>query len=162
MKTLHCLEPGGPRVTGLLWEGGLFSSSPSHSFTCGQPRSKSVGKVFVTQLCPTLCDALDCTSVYGILQARILEGVDIPYFRDLPNPGIEPRSPVSQANSLLSVKGSPNPEACPSGYVSFRWAQFILSPKCHYSRGSQCNSVRLIRFSMRIRKYRKFCKFLYT
>ena len=34
-------------------------------------------KVLVTQLCPTLCDPMDCSlpdsSVHGILQARILE-----------------------------------------------------------------------------------------
>ena len=38
-------------------------------------------KVEVTQSCPTLCDHMDCSppgsSVHGILQARILEWVDI-------------------------------------------------------------------------------------
>ena len=42
-------------------------------------------KVLVTQLCPTLCDPMDCdplgSSVHGILQARILEWVAIPFFR---------------------------------------------------------------------------------
>ena len=42
-------------------------------------------KVLVTQLCLTLCDPLDCSppgsSVYGILQARILEWVAIPFSR---------------------------------------------------------------------------------
>ena len=37
--------------------------------------------MFVTQLCPTLCDPMDCSppsfSVHGILQARILEWVAI-------------------------------------------------------------------------------------
>ena len=38
-----------------------------------------------------------------ILQARILEWVAIPVFpEDLPNPGIEPRSPPLRAYSLLS------------------------------------------------------------
>ena len=40
-------------------------------------------KVLVTQLCLTLCDAMDCglpgSSVHGILQTRILEGVVIPF-----------------------------------------------------------------------------------
>ena len=40
-------------------------------------------KVWVTQSCPTLCDLTDCTppgfSVHGILQARILEQVAIPF-----------------------------------------------------------------------------------
>ena len=38
----------------------------------------------VIQLCPTLCDPMDCSqpgsSVHGILQARILEWVAIPFF----------------------------------------------------------------------------------
>ena len=39
----------------------------------------------VTQLCPTLCNPVDCdpsgSSVYGIPQARILEWVAIPFSR---------------------------------------------------------------------------------
>ena len=47
------------------------------------------------QLCLTLWDSKDCmqtssSSVQGILQARILEWVAMPFSRDLPNPGIEP------------------------------------------------------------------------
>ena len=42
-------------------------------------------KVLVTQLCSTLCDPMDCSlpgsSVHGILQARILEWVAIPFSR---------------------------------------------------------------------------------
>ena len=59
------------------------------------------------QLCLTLCDPMYCTppgsSVHGILQARILEGVAMPSSRDLPHPGIElesPAAPVLQADSL--------------------------------------------------------------
>ena len=68
--------------------------------------------VLVTQLCSTLCDPMDCSlpgsSVHGILQARILEWVAIPFSRDLPNPGIEPRSPALQADSLLTeLQGKP-------------------------------------------------------
>ena len=53
------------------------------------------------QLCPTVCDALDCTppgsSVHGILQARVLIWVAMPSSEDLPDPGIEPGSLVSPA-----------------------------------------------------------------
>jgi len=35
-------------------------------------------------------------TVHGILQARILEWVAFPFSTDLPNPGIEPRSPALQ------------------------------------------------------------------
>ena len=41
--------------------------------------------VFVTQSCLTLCNAMDCispgSSVHGILQARIMEWVAIPFSR---------------------------------------------------------------------------------
>ena len=64
-------------------------------------------KGLVAQLCLTLCDPMDCSppgfSVPGIFQARILEsllslGLSSP--GDLPDPGIEPRSPALQADSL--------------------------------------------------------------
>ena len=50
-------------------------------------------KVKVAQSCPPLCDPMDYT-VHGILQARILQWVAFPFPRDLPKPGIEPRSPA--------------------------------------------------------------------
>ena len=57
-------------------------------------------KVLVTQLCPTLCNLMNCSppgsSVYGILQARILEWVVIFFSRGLLDPGVEAESPVSQ------------------------------------------------------------------
>ena len=58
-------------------------------------------KVEVPQLCPILCDPMDYI-VHGILQARILEWWLFPSPGDLPNPGIELRSPEFQANSLPS------------------------------------------------------------
>ena len=62
--------------------------------------------MLVTQLCPTLCDpmnySLPGSSVHGILQARILEYVAIPFSRDLPDPGIEPGSPALLADSSQS------------------------------------------------------------
>ena len=43
-------------------------------------------KVLVAQLCSTLCDSTDCSPpgsfVHEILQARILEWVAIPFFRE--------------------------------------------------------------------------------
>ena len=41
---------------------------------------KNSDKVKVTQSCLTLCDPMDCT-VYGILQAKILEWVAFPFSR---------------------------------------------------------------------------------
>ena len=48
-------------------------------------------KVKVTQSCLILCDPMDYT-IHGILQARILQWVA--------NPGIKPRSPALQVDSL--------------------------------------------------------------
>ena len=49
---------------------------------------------------------MDCSppgfSVHGILQARVREWLPFPSPGDLPNPGIKPRSPVLQADSLPS------------------------------------------------------------
>ena len=57
-------------------------------------------KVKVARLCLTLCDPRDYP-VHGILQARILEWVNFPFSRgSSPNPGIKPRSPSLQADSL--------------------------------------------------------------
>ena len=51
-------------------------------------------KVWVAQLCPILCDRMDCgppgSTVHGILQARILEWYPFPSPGDLPDPEIKP------------------------------------------------------------------------
>ena len=64
------------------------------------------GVVLVAQSCPTVFDPMDCSppdsSVPGILQARILEWVASPFLGELPDPGIGPRSPALQRDSLLS------------------------------------------------------------
>ena len=69
-------------------------------------------KVLAAWSCPTLCNPMDWnppgSSVLGIFQARILEWIAISYFKDLPDPGIEPKSPALQVDSLLlSHQGSP-------------------------------------------------------
>ena len=64
-------------------------------------------KVKVAQSCLTLCSPMD-SIVYGILQARILEWIAFPSPGDLPNPGIKPRSPTLQADSLpAELPGKP-------------------------------------------------------
>ena len=40
--------------------------------------------------------------MHGVFQARIVEWFAIPSPGDLPDPGIEPRPPASQADSLPS------------------------------------------------------------
>ena len=65
----------------------------------------------VAQSCLSLCDPMNYI-VHGILQARILEWVAFSSPEDLPNPGIEPRSPALQADSLPTelrgLEGSPD------------------------------------------------------
>ena len=62
--------------------------------------------ILVVQSCLTLCDRMDCSlpgsSVHGILRQEYWSGLPFPSPGDLPNPGIEPRSPGLQADSLSS------------------------------------------------------------
>ena len=62
--------------------------------------------VLVTQSCPAICFPTDYSlpgsSTHGILQARILEWVAIPFSRGSSNPGVEPGSPTLQADSSPS------------------------------------------------------------
>ena len=61
-------------------------------------------EVLVAQSCPILGHPMDCSppgsSVHGISQARILEWVTTSFSGDLSNPGVEPESPMFQADSL--------------------------------------------------------------
>ena len=66
----------------------------------------------VAQSCPTLSDPMDYSppgsSVYGILQARLLEWVAMSSSRDLSDPEIEPESsviPALQVDSLPLNQG---------------------------------------------------------
>ena len=63
--------------------------------------------VLVTQLCPALCDPVDCSppgfSVRGISQARILNGLPFPSPGDLPDPGIKLARPAL-AGRLLTAE----------------------------------------------------------
>ena len=76
--------------------------------------------VLVAQLCPTLCDPIDCSlpgsSLHGILHARILEWVSMPFSRGSLQPRDQPRSPALQADSLSS-----EPPGKPPG------AQFLIT-----------------------------------
>ena len=66
-----------------------------------------VCECWVAQLGPTLCNLMDCSppgsSVHGILQARILEWVAIPFSRGSSQPSDRTQvSPALQADSLPS------------------------------------------------------------
>ena len=60
----------------------------------------------VTQSCPTLCDPMDVAHQVppsmGFSRQEYWNGLPFPFPGDLPNPGIEPRSPALWADALLS------------------------------------------------------------
>ena len=99
--------------------------------------------VLVTHLCLTLCDPVDGSppgsSVHGILQARILKWVVIPFSGGSSHLGIEPWSPALQADSLPSeppedsivlLPSRGQAETCPQWTVNSN--NLILSVKnCH-------------------------------
>ena len=62
--------------------------------------------VLLDHLCPTLCNPIDCSppgsSVHGDTPGKNTWVGWSPSPGDLPNPGIKPRSPALQADSLLS------------------------------------------------------------
>ena len=78
-----------------------FHSPNSHQ---SHPRVGVKVKVLVAQLCPTLCNSMDCSppgsSIHGIFPVRILEWVAIPFSRGSYRPGWEDsnQKPVVQSN----------------------------------------------------------------
>ena len=66
----------------------------------------------ITQSYPTLCDPMDTAHLaplsMGFSRQEYLSGLPCPPPGDLPNPGIQPRSPASQMDSLLyELPGKP-------------------------------------------------------
>ena len=98
-----CLE--NPRDGGAWWAavyGVAQSRTRLKRLSSSKGQRKKV-KVKVAQSCLTLCDCVDYT-VHGILQARILEWVAVPFSRG----SSQPRSPAFQADSLpAEPQGSP-------------------------------------------------------
>ena len=71
----------------------------------------------VTQLCPTLCDPMDCSlpgsSIRGILQARVLEWVAISFSRRSSQP--RDRTRVSHiAGRCFTIRVSKVTQSCPT------------------------------------------------
>ena len=81
-------------------------------------------KVKVAQSCPTLCNPMDYT-VHGILQARILEWVAVPFSRGLSNPEIEPKNSTLQEDSLPA---EPPRKPKNTGVGSLSLLQWIFLP----------------------------------
>ena len=73
-------------------------------------------------------------TVHGILQARILEWVAVPFSKDLPNPGIKPRSPTLQADSLpAEPQEKPRKQLgeAPQMFINRQLNQQSLAPPDH-------------------------------
>ena len=103
------LDPGLLRL--LHWQAGALPRVPPGSLYTVGSESRSVASDSAT-----LCDG----TVHGILQARILEYSPFPSPGDLPNPGIKPRSPALQADSLpAEPQGNPK-------YTQLNWLKIIL------------------------------------
>ena len=113
-------QEGSPWIEeSYCWEGeptlGLFEGQEGHVPSV-RAETRSIASKFddvcvyllVTPSCLTLCNSMDCSpsgsSVHGILQARKLEWVAIPFSRwsIFPIQAFEPRSPAFQVDSLLS------------------------------------------------------------
>ena len=79
------------------------------------------------------CDPMVCSppgsSVHGILQARMLEWVAISSSRDLPNPGIEPRSPALQADffTVWATREAEEPFSFIKFFIKFHCIKFYTS-----------------------------------
>ena len=62
----------------------MVSRAVLSCWSCSTIELRASGLVLVTQLCPALCNPMDCSppspSVHGIFQTRILEWVDIPFW----------------------------------------------------------------------------------
>ena len=93
---LPCPSPGD------LPYPGIYPTSPAlqANFLPLSYQEAQQECVLVTQLCPALCDPMDCSlpgsSVHGILQARLLEWVAMPSSR-----GSSPPPPHQGSNPRL-------------------------------------------------------------
>ena len=95
------------------------------------PAAAAADAALSPQSGPTLCNTVDCSlpgsSVHGTLEARILEWIAMPSSGDLPDPGIEPGSPASQADSLLLLP----PETSTKNMGWMWWRETQQRPVSH-------------------------------
>ena len=79
----------------------------------------------VAQSFLTLCDPMDCSlpgsSVHGILQARILDGLPFLSAGDLSHPGIEPGSPALAGGFFTTEPPGKPIVATPSLFLTVRF-----------------------------------------
>ena len=106
-------ERGQPGAA--LWEGQLRGIRFLLAFAASNEGRLDIGfyificHLSISHLFLLSCESESCSVVsdslrpHGILQARILEWIAFPFSGDLPNPGIEPRSPALQVDTIQWV-----------------------------------------------------------
>ena len=118
----------------------------------GAPLPSCVCACIHTQLCPTLCNPMNCgppgSSVHGIFQARILEWVVISYSGESPDSRIKPLSLVSPAlaGGFFTTDATSNHLE-----VAISWSIAALYPQLGYEplSGDGCSCcLRVPRVSM--------------
>ena len=122
-------SPPSSPVPGILQERTLEWVAIS-LLQCMKVKSESE----VIQSCPTRSDPIDRSlpgsSVHGFIQAKMLEWVAVSF--SSPNPGIEPKSPALQEDSLLSEPpGKPVPHI--SGNLNCLLESSCLFPRTESS-----------------------------
>ena len=159
---LVCIRPS-PRHSSQGWVGLPF-------FLTAEEMSHEIERILQLFTTPMDCSPPG-SFVHGISQARILEWVAIPFSRrwtvalqaplsmgfprqeywsglpfpspgDLPDPGIEPKSPALQANSLPSEPPRRPPETSPTRDIKRipRRTQFTVSPWLSSGGRFQCRA----------------------
>ena len=112
------------------------------------------------QSCPTLCDPIDDSPLappsLEFSRQEHWSGLPCPPLGDLSNPGIEPRSPLLQGNSLPSE--SPGKHQNQTDYIlcSQRWRSSIQSAKTRP--GTDCGSdheLLIDKFRLKLKKVGK-------
>ena len=100
----------------------------------GQEWVKWKMKVLVAQPCSILCDPMDCSppdsSVHGISRQEHWSGLPLPSPGDLPDPGIELRSPALQAD-YLSSEPPGKPGRGKGGFYSLFLKILYISKRFH-------------------------------
>ena len=122
---VHCRLSSSREVSLFLLRPSSGWMRPVHimegSLLYSKVTDLSVVCVLVAQLCPTLCDPMDCSppgsSVHEISREGYWSGLPFLSPGDLPNPGIDSRSPVLQADSLpTELQGKSHDLILPSHY----------------------------------------------
>ena len=99
----------------------LHTVSRMQGKNCSPPSDNACVDTKSLQSYPALCNPMEHSppgsSIHGIIQARILEWVAIPFSKGSSHPGLKPRFPISQADSLPSEPPGKAMYICRCPYV---------------------------------------------